>query len=481
MQASATVLFTRDGYILQVAVNPQLESSLPSDEFISIAHFVSFLLVSGESRVTNAKIRKYYAIVSSIGHIGCVVLYASPLTAEDVQYALVQAVLLLSVVHHYSGSAIIGISEYIKYFNSQHEQNITASQPHGTVGAESILGLSTTSSIQSLSSPIRRFYTCQSIYAKIRKHFKHETLDYFARLAFLTCLTPPRSARNLFCQKIIQNKELFVLNLPSCLGLAYVALPYSDSRNGCILRIVGEKLKWTLQQNPSLSAEIGYLCCLSSQLSWSQQDDSINEAGLVPSTAYLCYGYQLVVQPCQFVSPSLPYNSVDTDAGVVTDQPLCSFYLCLAVLLTRESLRNVEILEYITARSARLQFTPFETHKQLFQLATTMCHPFHNETKLIKEPSGRVTTSSTVAIIPTQPPLFAKKTVSGAIALGPVTNHEVGKKISSSELTASSRESRHSTMGASDSSHSTGSNLQFTIRNEKPKATTTASKPPRHY
>ena len=471
MQACAAILFTRDGYILQVAASPQLEEALPSDEFISIARFASFLLISGESRVTNAKIRKYYAVISSIGHIGCVLLYLSPLTADAVQHSLVQSVLLLSLVHHYSGPAIIGISEYIEYFNSQHEQKITASQPQGPVGSEGASTMGTASTIQLLSSPVRRFYTCQPIYAKIRKHFKHEALDYFTRLAFLTCLTPPRSARNLLCQKIVHDKELFILNLSSCLGLAYVALPYSASRSGCILRIVGEKLKWTLQQNPGLSAEIGYLCCLSSQLSWCQQSDSANEVGLVPSTAYLCNSYQLVTQPCRFAGPSLPLNDELTDS-----QPPCSFYLCLAALLTRESLRDAEVLDYVTATSARLQLTPFETHKQLFQLAIALCHPFHNETRAITEKAGRVAAASAVTVIPTQPPLFAKKTVSGA-TLGSLTTCGPSKR-SSSELTMSSRGSRISVLGTSDSSHSTGSNLQFTTRDERLKAIATISKAP---
>ncbi|EFO62661.1 Hypothetical protein GLP15_4779 [Giardia lamblia P15] len=474
MQASAAVLFTRDGYILQVAVNQQLEPTLPADEFISIARFASFLLISGESRVTNARIRRYYAIVSSIGHIGCVLLYASPLATDAVQYALVQSIFLLSVVHHYSGPTIIGISEYIEYFNSQYEQKITASQSYETFGAENVPNLITASTIQSLSSPVRRFYTCQPIYAKIRKHFRHETLDYFTRLAFLTCLTPPRSARNLLCQRIIHDKELFILNLPSCLGLVYVVLPYSASRSGCIIRLVGERLKWTLQQNPGLSAEIGYLCCLSSQVNWCHQDNSTSEAGLVPSTAYLCNSYQLVTQPCRFVGPSLLDNDEVTDS-----QPPCSFYLCLATLLTRESLKDVEILEYVTATSARLQLTPFETYKQLFQLAIALCHPFHEEARTIKERPERTPTASTVAVIPTQPPLFTKKAVSGTIALGSALPHGASKN-SSSELTINSKGSRVSTMGISDSSNSTGSNVQFTTGDEKVKAAAKPLKIPRH-
>ncbi|KAE8304719.1 hypothetical protein GL50803_007577 [Giardia duodenalis] len=473
MQASAAVLFTRDGYILQVAVSPQLEPTLPADEFISIARFASFLLISGESRVTNARIRKYYAIVSSIGHVGCVLLYISPLATDAVQYALVQSVFLLSMVHHYSGPTIISISEYIEYFNSQYEQKMTASQPSEALGSESVLSLSTASTIQPLSSPVRRFYTCQPIYPKIRKHFRHETLDYFTRLAFLTCLTPPRSARNLLCQRNVHDKELFILNLSSCLGLVYVVLPYSASRSGCILRLVGERLKWTLQQNPGLSAEIGYLCCLSSQVSWCYQDNPTDEAGLVPSTAYLCNSYQLVTQPCRFVGPSLLDNDESTD-----NQPPCSFYLCLAALLTRESLKDVEILEYVTATSARLQLTPFETHKQLFQLAIMLCHPFHDEARAIKERPERVPTASAVTVIPTQPPLFAKKAVSGTIALGSTIPHGANKK-SSSELTVNSKGSRVSIVGISDSSNSTGSNIRFTTDDEK----VTAAKPlkvPRH-
>lgn len=476
MQASAVILFTRDGYIIQAAVNPQLESTLPSDEFIPIARFASFLLISGESRVTNAKIRKYYAVVSSIGHIGCVVLYLYSLTTDAVQYALVQSVLLLSVVHHYSGSAISTISEYIEYFNFKQEQRITASQHYGADAAEGVLGMNATSNISSVSSPVRRFYMCQIIYTKIKKHFRHESVDYFTRLAFLTCLTPPCSARNLFCKKIIHNRELFIFNLSYCLGLVYVALPHSDSRNGCILRIVGEKLKWTLQQNTSLSSEIGYLCCLSNQLSWPSQGDSSTEASLVPSTAYLCCGYQLVIQPCQFINRAIPESDESN-----SDQPVCSFYLCLAALLTRESLRNVDILEHITSTSARLQLTPFETHKQLFQLATTICHPFHNETRSIKEHHGQIPTSSTAAVIPTQPPLFAKKAVFDSVPLEPAVNHEINKRTSSSELSAGSRRSRISVMGASDSSHSTSSSLQFTVRNERSKTTTTIFKTPRHH
>lgn len=210
MQASAAVLFTRDGYILQVAVSPQLEPTLPADEFISIARFASFLLISGESRVTNARIRKYYAIVSSIGHVGCVLLYISPLATDAVQYALVQSVFLLSMVHHYSGPTIISISEYIEYFNSQYEQKMTASQPSEALGSESVLSLSTASTIQPLSS-------CEKI-LHLSAHLSQDTETFQARnfgllysfsLPYLP--NPPRSARNLLCQRNVHDKELLFL------------------------------------------------------------------------------------------------------------------------------------------------------------------------------------------------------------------------------------------------------------------------------
>ncbi|TNJ29438.1 hypothetical protein GMRT_10270 [Giardia muris] len=363
------LLFTQHGYILQVAVTPEHERTLEADTFIPITRCITFLLLTGETRLSIIPVRGYYAITLSIGHLCGAILYGlkeSKPSSEVVSKVLVRLQLTLSIIHHQSGAYILDSLDYLDHLAGLLEKQ---SGVHG-IGTEPLT-----------DKTEDRFYKCQSLYAKMAPHLNHNDLLYFRMMAkslFLGQEGPLQYDENDLSEACL----LFMSAVPS-FGIAFIGLSSNTITRpspSLILDIHGSSLNRVLSYDPELCKELCVLANISAQIgreNLSSGSDPTDSHELVHPSTFLCGPFQVVCQPIIPISSTYP-----------------DFRLCLITVLCDQISNDAPRAEQCTEFSTRLRYTPSNFHRPLHTLSFTIISPFLSflETGLNKGSiEGRIT------------------------------------------------------------------------------------------